>query len=98
MHVCVENRRHHRLAGKVDPRCAFGYLHFTSASHLHELGIANDDDRVLYGCAAVADDHPRSFEHRRRRASRCLGRFRRLSTRGHQRGHGQQSRKDDREA
>ena len=61
VHMGVDDRRHHRLAGEIDARGAGRDGH--ALAGLHDL-VAVDDQRRVLNDAAVADDEPHVLERR----------------------------------
>ena len=70
MHVRVDQRRHHRLAGEIDAARAGGRRRRTLRARPGEAAVLDDERGVLDRRAAIAGDQPRALEDRRRRARR----------------------------
>ncbi len=71
--VRIDDRRHHGLAGQIDARRARRHRHLASLADRRDAAVLNDESNVFDRRAAVTDDQPRPFEHRR------AGRTRRLA-------------------
>ena len=70
MHVRVHERRHHRLAGEIDPARTRGRRQGTLRTDLREASVLDDERGVLDRRAAIAGDQARALEERGRRALR----------------------------
>ena len=62
--VRVNDRRHDRLAAEVHTARTGRNLHLAGSAHERETSPVNDEDGVLDGCAAIADDESGAFEDR----------------------------------
>ena len=71
--VCVDDRRHDRFARQVHASRARGRLHLTRSADLGEPRAIDDEDGIFDGRVAIADNEPRSFEHRDGCQGRRLG-------------------------
>jgi hypothetical protein len=63
--VRVDDSRHDRLAGEIDPRRTGRNFDLSAPADLREPATLDDERRALNRCAAVADDEPRAFVDRR---------------------------------
>jgi hypothetical protein len=86
MRVGVDDRRHHRFPGEADARGARRYPDIGGGADLRKAAILYDEAGVLDGCASVADDDARAFEHRHPGRGRRLTARRRGPCRDHEDG------------
>ena len=62
MHVRVDERRHHRLAGEIDAPRPAGGVERALRADLCEAAVLDDERGVLDRRAAIAGDDPRALE------------------------------------